>query len=82
MSQTTELEPHGQVRCDWDDGPVNEDGSAVQCERPSRFRLERPGDGYVPSEACEFHVADTAGILADGQDIPITIRIHWDGSRD
>ena len=48
------------------------------CHAPSRFRIERPGDGYEPAEACPAHLADMIAYMADGDDVPFTVHIRFD----
>jgi hypothetical protein len=48
------------------------------CGAPARFRIERDGDGYAPAEACPAHVADMLASMADGEDVPLTVRVHFD----
>lgn len=52
------------------------------CAAPSRFRVERPGDGYSPAEACPAHLADTIAYLADGEDVPVTVHVRFDDEPD
>ena len=51
-----------------------------QCEAPARYRIERPGDGYAPTEACPAHVADMMAWIVDGDDVPLTVHVHFDES--
>ncbi len=48
------------------------------CQAPARFRIERPGEGYSPAEACPTHVADTMAYMVDGDDVPLTVYVHFD----
>ena len=50
------------------------------CRASSRYRLERPGDGYSPVEACPAHLADMIAYLADGDDVPVTVQVRWDNA--
>ena len=63
--------------CDWvtrDD----EDDAAV-CGQPSRFRITRPGIGYIPSESCEGHLAAQVATLLEGEEITASVTVYWDG---
>lgn len=65
------------VGCDWVTGD-GEDDTAV-CGQLSRFRIERPGDGYIPSESCDGHLAAQIACLLEGEDIPasVTRSLGW-----
>ncbi len=49
-----------------------------RCGARARFRIERPGEGYAPEEACPAHVANMMAWLLDGDDVPLTVRVHFD----
>lgn len=63
--------------CDW--LIRDEEDDAAVCGQPSRFRIERPGDGYIPSESCEEHLAAQVATLLEGEDITASVTVHWDG---
>jgi hypothetical protein len=48
------------------------------CAAPARFRIERPGEGYEPAEACPAHVGDMMAWMLDGDDVPLTVHVHFD----
>jgi hypothetical protein len=48
------------------------------CHAHSRYRVERPGDGYEPAEACPAHLADMIAYLVDGDDVAATVHVRWD----
>jgi hypothetical protein len=48
------------------------------CHAHSRYRVERPGDGYEPAEACPAHLADMIAYLVNGDDVPATVHVRWD----
>lgn len=48
------------------------------CEARSRFLISRPGEGYEPFEACPSHLADAIAWLVDGDEVPVTVVVHFD----
>ena len=49
------------------------------CGAVARYRVERPGKGYEePMECCPTHLADAIAYLVDGDDVPVTVRVHFD----
>jgi hypothetical protein len=63
-----------------DDDP-GEDG-VYPCYLLARFTVSREGDGYAPENLCEDHVARAIVAFAEGDDIPITVRVIWDDEDD
>lgn len=53
-------------RCEYD----GSDSYWGGCEGRARFRIERPGEGYSPAEACEAHVANMMAWMLDGDEVP------------
>jgi hypothetical protein len=63
--------------CDWLVRGIEDD--AAVCGQASRFRIERPGSGYIPFESCEEHLAEQIATLLEGEDITASVTVHWDG---
>jgi hypothetical protein len=57
----------------------------TECTERSRYRLERaPGNdhvdmnGWSPAEACPRHLPEMLFDLAGGDDVQITVTLHYD----